>query len=268
MYSRNFPCRFLSRRYSRADLHTELARTEDILEEVTGKKVDGFRGPGYSLSPDVLDVLVERGYRYDASTLPTFIGPLSRAFYFRSAKLTAEQRAERSKLFGTWSDGAQPLSAYRFATHAGPIIELPVTTFPGAKVPIHVSYLLYLAAVHPAAARAYFAAALRTCKMTGVEPSILLHPLDFLGADDVSSLSFFPAMGVGGARKTELVSGFLKQLTDRFDVVPMGTHVHRLEAAGDLPLRRPRPVASTSSRAIAASTPAEQPGDLHVTTLP
>ena len=55
-------------------------------------------------------------------------------------------------------------------------------------------------------------------------PSILLHPLDFLGGDDVGSLSFFPGMHLGGARKRELVEGFLTQLRDRFAIVRVIDH--------------------------------------------
>ena len=55
---------------------------------------------------------------------------------------------------------------------------------PIAKVPIHVSYLLYLSLLSPVLARAYFATALGLCKLTGTPMSLLLHPLDFLGADD------------------------------------------------------------------------------------
>ncbi len=32
------------------------------------------------------------------------------------------------------------------------------------------------------------------CRLRGVEPSVLLHPLDFLGANDIDSLAFFPGM--------------------------------------------------------------------------
>jgi peptidoglycan-N-acetylglucosamine deacetylase len=217
--------------YSREEIVDEFARTEDVLGEVTGQQTKGFRGPGYSLSPDVLDVLVERGYRYDASTLPTYIGPVSRAFYFRSAKLTQEQRDERSLLFGSWKEGRRPLKPYQWKTNnGGSMLEIPVTTLPAGRVPIHVSYLLYLAAVRPEAATAYFAASLKACKAAGVEPSILLHPLDFLGADDVSTLSFFPAMAMGGARKTELVEGFLGQLSSQFRVVTMEEHARHIVA--------------------------------------
>lgn len=233
--------------YSRQELVDELARTEDALEAVTGQRTVGFRGPGYSLSPDVLDVLVERGYVYDASTLPTYIGPLSRAFYFRSAKLTAEQRQERALLFGSWRDGRRPLTPYRWRTPRGTILEIPVTTLPGGRVPIHISYLLYLAAVRPEAASAYFVSALTICRRLKVEPSILLHPLDFLGADDVSSLSFFPAMGMGGSRKTELVAGWLRQLSSRFEVVPMRQHAEHITATRwSIPERTPEPVVAAS----------------------
>jgi peptidoglycan-N-acetylglucosamine deacetylase len=216
--------------YSLQEIRDELSRAEDVLGEVTGQRTIGFRGPGYSLSPDVLDVLVERGYRYDASTLPTFIGPVSRAFYFRSAQLTEAQRAERSLLFGSWKEGLRPLKPYRWKTNnGGSMLEIPVSVLPGGRVPIHISYLLYLAAVQPVAASAYFAAALRTCKAVGHEPSILLHPLDFLGADDVDTLTFFPAMSLGGARKTELVEGFLRQLSSQFHVVGMADHATHIE---------------------------------------
>ena len=40
-----------------------------------GRRPIGFPGPGFSWSPDLLEVLAERGYRYDASTLPTYLGP-------------------------------------------------------------------------------------------------------------------------------------------------------------------------------------------------
>ena len=220
--------------YERQELSDELARAEDAIVDVTGQRPVGFRGPGYSLSTDTLEVLVERGYRSDASTLPTVVGPLARAFYFRSTKLSDEQREERSELFGTWKDGLRSLRPYRWRVKDTTLLELPVTTLPLARVPIHISYLLYLAGVSPALARTYFSTALRTCRLRKVEPSILLHPLDFLGADDVDDLAFFPAMGLPGHRKVELVGGFIDQLTGRYEVGTMLQHVEAIEARGGL----------------------------------
>ncbi|MGB8860167.1 MAG: polysaccharide deacetylase family protein, partial [Ilumatobacteraceae bacterium] len=46
-------------RYSLEEIHTELRRTEEAIEDVTGTRPVGFRGPGYSLSPDVLRALMD-----------------------------------------------------------------------------------------------------------------------------------------------------------------------------------------------------------------
>jgi hypothetical protein len=226
--------------YERDELVDELRRAEEAIEEATGYHTIGFRGPGYSLSTTTLEILVERGYRYDASTLPMVIGPLARAYYFRTSKLTEEQKAERSELFGSWKDGLRSIRPYRWEVGRDALTELPVTTLPLGRVPIHVSYLLYLAGVRPSLARAYFSSALRLCRLRKVEPSILLHPLDFLGADDVDELAFFPAMGMAGKAKTELVGHFVDQLRAQFQVVSMREHVDDIERRGGLELVMPR----------------------------
>lgn len=224
--------------YSREQIVTELSRAEDVIAGVTGVRPTGFRGPGYSLSETVLEVLIDRGYQYDASTLPTFLGPLARMYYFMTARLSPEQRQQRSKLFGSVADGLRPTYPYRWRTRAGSILEIPVTTWPGLKVPIHASYVLYLARFSPGLARAYFDNALRWCQRAGVEPSILLHPLDFLGGDDEPDLAFFPAMDRPGLWKVDLLADLMTMLRQRFTVVPMGEHARSLQERR-LPVRLP-----------------------------
>jgi hypothetical protein len=229
--------------YSETELDEELTRAEEAIERSTGVRPVGFRGPGFSLSAATLAVLARRGYRYDASTLPTFLGPLARAYYFRTAGLTEEQRRQRSVLFGRWSEGLRPIRPYRW--HVAPagedtgLIEIPVTTMPIVRTPIHLSYVLYLDLVSPALGRLYFNTALRLCRLTGVQPSILLHPLDFLGSDDTEALSFFPAMRRPSAWKLARVSEHLAALAKRFAVVSMGEHAERLARSARLPEREP-----------------------------
>lgn len=225
-------------RYSDPELDEELARAEEAIESATGERPVGFRGPGYSLSATTLRVLVRRGYAYDASTLPTYIGPLARAYYFRTAELTPEQRTERELLYGTWSDGRRAVRPYRWLVDDRTLIELPVTTLPALKVPIHVSYLLMLSEYSPAAARRYFDAALRCCRATGIGPSILLHPLDLLSGDDVKALAFFPGMSIPVDEKLARVDSYLDLLQRHFDVGPVGDHAAAL-AEQVLPVRVP-----------------------------
>jgi len=62
------------------------------------------------------------------------------------------------------------------------------------------------------------------CRLRGISPSLLLHPLDFLGGDDEPDLSFFPAMKMKGAEKTRLVTEVLSIFSSQFRVVPMMEH--------------------------------------------
>jgi len=226
-------------RYARAEIASELSRAEAAIERATGARTRGFRGPGYSLSRDVLEELALRGYDYDASTLPTWIGPAARAYYFMTAQLDASQREQRAALFGGVRDAFQPIAPYRWQLGAGSLLEIPVTTFPALRVPFHLSYVLFLAGRSPSLALAYFRVALASCRTAGVAPSILLHPLDFLGADDVGALAFFPGMQLAGERKREIASRALARLAERFDVVGVGAHAAHIAQQPGLRSRAP-----------------------------
>lgn len=226
--------------YSEPQIEAELEQAEEHIERATGRRPAGFRGPGFSLSLATLRVLARRGYRYDASTLPTFLGPLARAYYFMTARLTPDERRRRKALFGGLADGCRPLRPYRWRTGAGDLLEIPVTTMPMLRIPIHVSYLLYLTVLAPGLALRYFRAALELCRWRGIQPSLLLHPLDFLGCDDTRDLAFFPAMSLPRARKLELVSAALDLLNDRFTVLTVGQHAEAAARASRLPLHEPR----------------------------
>lgn len=204
-----------------AEIEEEIARAEASITNVTGTRPRGFRGPGFVRSDEIYRILARRGYLYDASTLPTFIGPLARAYYFRSALLQKGDLQERSSLFGAWNDGLLPNRPHRITTPDGYLLQIPVTTMPIFRVPIHVSYLLYIALRSTGAALAYFRFALALCKQTHTVPSILLHPLDFLGADDCPELAFFPAMQMKSIEKMRFVRKALTLLRERFDVGPL-----------------------------------------------
>jgi hypothetical protein len=226
--------------YTEDELERELAEAEAHIEAATGRRPDAFRGPGYSLSETTLRVLLRRGYRYDASTLPTFIGPLARAYYFLAAGIERREREKRSRLFGTVRDGLRPLRPYRWRLSGGTLLEMPVTTLPGLRVPIHPSYVSYLSVLSPSLAGAYFETALRACRLARIEPSILLHPLDFLGAEDAPSLEFFPAMRLSAARKLDCVGNCLARLRELYAVRTLGEHAAACANRADLPLLEPR----------------------------
>lgn len=225
--------------YSKEQLTEEFEKTEEALLKATGQKPKGFRGPGYSLSPAVLEVLAERGYEYDCSTFPTYIAPLARAYYFfKSPEMSEEEREKRKKLFGKFSDGFQTLKPYEWQVAGKSIVEIPVTTLPVFKFPVHASYLLYLSTFSGFAAKAYWKMAVEMCRINGVEPSLLLHPLDFLGAEDAPELAFFPAMNMPAQKKLEFLSSILEGLAAKFEIGNLSQHAGIIKQREKLPLRQ------------------------------
>jgi hypothetical protein len=224
--------------YSKQEIEDELKRAEEAIEMATGHKPIGFRGPGYSLSQSVLETLKKLNYKYDCSTFPTYLGPLARAYYFMTApKMKDDEQEKRKLLFGKFSDGFQPLKPYRWQLENETLTEIPVTTMPLFKVPIHVSYVVYLSCYSTALARAYFKTALAFCSLTKTPLSLLLHPLDFLGADDIPELRFFPGMSMNSEKKLKIVSDVLEMMTNKFEVVNMRRHAESIEAETNLQLR-------------------------------
>lgn len=222
-----------------AEIASELARAEEAIEGATGRRCRGFRGPGFSISQALLGALQRRGYNYDTSTFPTFLGPLARAYYQSSVKNKSHAGDERANLYGGWRDGLRPLRPYQWQLQDGKLLEIPVTTFPLMRTPIHLTYLLYLSGVSQRVALEYFRAALRLCRLTGAAPSLLLHPLDFLGKDDVPDLAFFPGMNASGEEKTGFVSEVLDLFRGRFAVSALENYAATVvESGNSLPLHR------------------------------
>ena len=228
--------------YSEQQLEEDISHAEEHIERVTGQKPIGFRGPGYSFSSTVLRVLANHGYQYDASTLPTFLGPLARAFYFMNAKLSAEEKEQRKLLYGEFKDGFQPIRPYRWQVEGKDesLVEIPVTTMPLFKLPFHVSYILYISRFSPVLARLYFKLALGLCKLTRISPSLLMHPLDFLGCDDVKELAFFPAMDLSSEEKIKFVGEVIDIYLEHYTVVPLRQQVRSFLQGKDLLKVEPR----------------------------
>lgn len=219
--------------YSPKELRREFDNAEEAIGEATGKVPVGFRGPGFSLSDDVLRELSRRRYLYDASTLPTFLGPLARAYYFWSSKgLSKAEKQKRKLLFGKFSEGFRPIRPYcwRPGEHEPPLVEIPVTTIPIIRTPMHLSYIGYLAGHSIWLARLYLKLAVTLCRITGVSPSFLLHPLDFLGADKVKELSFFPGMQLTTEFKLRLFDEVIRYFKRFFELIPMEQHARTLLA--------------------------------------
>jgi hypothetical protein len=225
--------------YSREEIETEITLAEEHIEDATGQKPLGFRGPGYSLSQALLRQLVRRGYRYDASTFPNLLTPLARAYYLATAEFTPKQKRRWQASGGTLRDSLRSVKPYLWRLDNGKLVEIPVTTLPMLKVPMHVSYLVCLRLFGRNFPLQYFNAALRLCQLTRTRPSIVLHPTDFLGCDDTEDLNFIPGMSLPSEKKLAFVSDVLQRLSDEFTVVTLQEHACFSAKVSDLRLVEP-----------------------------
>ena len=216
--------------YSKEKIKDELRMAQECIENATGQKTNGFRGPGFSWSCNLLEALSEYGYLYDASTLPTFIGPLARIYYFKTANLSKEEKEDRKELFGKFSDGFRPLKPYFWILDSdNRILEIPVSTMPVFKTPFHLSYLIYLNNISPFLMQTYLATAINLCKLTKTEPSFLLHPLDLIGGDQIKQLAFFPGMNIASKKKINLFYKIINELKNNFQIVNMSSFAKEIK---------------------------------------
>ena len=220
--------------YSEPEFEEDLTRSEDAIENVTGVHTNSFRGPGYSITEMTLRVLKKKGYRYDATSFPNILNPLARAYLFATTNLSEEEKKRRKALFGSYSDAFRPVKPYQWQLDDEKLLELPVTTMPIFKTPIHFSYLTYLGMFSETLAKLYLNFAIGMCKMTNTEPSLLIHPLDFMGKEDGSDLAEFPGMKLPVARKIEMMSAFVNRLMRSFTPVTVSQHVERIAATAKL----------------------------------
>lgn len=216
-----------------------IARTEAALAALGQPTVRGFRAPSFRLSQTILRVLVRRGYAYDASTFPNVLGGLARAWQHRAFGLDSQAAHTLGDLYGSFADSRRPLAPYRWRLTEGELAELPVSTLPLLRLPVHWTYLHYLADTAPALALAYVRVHILLCRARGASPSLLMHATDFIGADDASCPRFMPGMRRSANDKLALLRRTLGLYRDAFELTTLGASVLRADAAVPSAIRDP-----------------------------
>ena len=213
-------------------LAEDFDRAETALTSLGAPVPNGFRGPSFRLSTTVLRCLLARGYRYDASTFPTSLGPLARTWQRVWFKLDDEARAALRGQYGGFTDARRPLTPYLWRVDLRELLEIPVTTMPFTRLPVHWTYVHFLAGMSPSLALAYVRSTIALCRARGIAPSLLLHATDFIGADDPECPRFLPGMRHTQAAKTALLRRTLTMYQEAFELLPLGVCAERLLARG------------------------------------
>jgi len=81
-YSHPQGFRFLSHQEKKC----ELEKSKEILEAISGRKVFGFRAPGWNVSDDSLPILRRHGYKYDSSVFPTSLAWILKILHYKEMR--------------------------------------------------------------------------------------------------------------------------------------------------------------------------------------
>jgi hypothetical protein len=122
-------------------LAAELDGAAAILGDVRGRPVAGFRAPGYTMTPRVLEALSRRGYLYDSSIFPC------PPYYLAKLGVLALMalRGRRSESIvgppqAMWADRLP----HRRLEGTGRLMEFPITVLPLTRFPVIGTSLLAL----------------------------------------------------------------------------------------------------------------------------
>lgn len=224
---------------SEALIEDELSRTEAALAALGVDQVRGFRAPSYRLSRALLRVLARRGYTYDSSTFPNAVGVLARAWHRRHFGLDERAAAELGDQYGALADMRRPLAPYRWRLPAAELTEVPVSTLPLLRLPVHWTYINFLAEFSVRCALAYVSTHIALCRVRSVAPVLLIHATDVIGVDDDACPRFMPGMRLTAAEKMRLLRTGLARYRANFEVGTVGNLVDYISRAEPLTLRDP-----------------------------
>jgi peptidoglycan-N-acetylglucosamine deacetylase len=125
-------------RLPRAQMAEEIDRAHDAIAEIAGRPPVGFRAPGYAINRQVLELLQERGYRYDSSVFPSPPYYAAKALVMGAMRVAGRRSASvlddpRALLAPRVPYQASPDQPYRARDGAG-LVEIPIAVTPIARL--------------------------------------------------------------------------------------------------------------------------------------
>ncbi len=120
----------------------EISQSEEVIEDLIGENVAGFRVPGWDIDCETMDILEERGYLYDSSIIPSYLLPLFKIIY-KLKKMGSENTATFGRNIYCFS----PITPY--FSNKGKIwkrgnralLEIPMTVTPLFRIPFYGTFL-------------------------------------------------------------------------------------------------------------------------------
>lgn len=205
-------------RLSPEQKRADIAATGAAIADATGVAPVGFKSPGFSFSPDLLDVLADLGYLYDSSLLPTFYAPLLRLLQ----GLLSGGHVDPTH-YGRAMHGFAPLAPYQIAPLRNPpsFWEAPVTTVPILRLPMHSTFVL-------SAGRWLFDFGFVLARARNIPINYLLHAADVVDVVTDPGLSSYKFLTQSWETKRPLYEHMLAALSAAYRLAPTAELVGRI----------------------------------------
>lgn len=178
------------RELRRSDVHEEVVSAKEILEDIVGDDIAGYRAPAFAMDEDVLSVVRDAGFAYDSSLVPS------------------------RRIPGFYGDADAPKLPFE-ATEwygVGGISEFPITVAPLVGLPVSGAWIRLLGRMY---------ALWGLSKAMNAYPAVTtyIHPWEFI---DVPQFDELPRRVPW--RTGEYVRASFEQLIARYSdqIAPMG----------------------------------------------
>jgi hypothetical protein len=129
---------------SRQQKRHEIEQAGQAIASVTSHRPVGFRAPGYDVDLDVLEILMELGYIYDSSIMPSALN-----LPFKLLQMVVRKNRGFSG-YGNMALSLAPNHPYRpdlkaiwRATSRSPLWEIPVSCVPYLRLPFYGNFNLF-----------------------------------------------------------------------------------------------------------------------------
>ncbi len=122
-------------RLSNDEKKKEIIDSDKIIKETFDlSRIHGFRSPGYIFENDILEILKENDYTYDASLFPSYFAPILRNFNYLINKIPGKNN------FGSFKNGLLPNEPVLLDKERR-FFEINVSVCPILRIPMHYSII-------------------------------------------------------------------------------------------------------------------------------
>ena len=183
----------------------ELVYARELLETISGEQVVGFRAPGWCASAELLQVLPESGFEYDASFYPSWFLLVVRAMLGQGF----------GNFVADFQNAFSSTQVRNIAQVPLPFVEIPLSCAPFVRIPYYHTLKVKLP---PAIFRI-----IRNLTLTKQSPvHYVLHAVDFLSLSDVTDkrILHHPGMELDLTAKLDLIGEEVELLRANRQVVP------------------------------------------------